>query len=119
MALLDIVGDRSGVFQIRGNGGTVSATVSPVGASQQSRGNLGTISDLVGGSALRVSRGTLAGISGLVSESFVLLTVAAVVGGLAKVWLGSWQEKAVKVWSGTQWDIKPLKVWSGTQWDLS
>lgn len=118
MAFLDIVSDRSGVFQIRGNVGTVAAAVSPENASRQARGNIGTLQDIAAEEgALKVLRGTLAGVAGVVSSAFVLLTRPG--GGLVKVWGGAWTEKPVKVWMGSSWEAKPLKVWSGTQWDLS
>ena len=37
-------------------------------------------------------------------------------GGRVGVWLGSWQQKPVKVWTGSAWVEKPVKVWSGSAW---
>ncbi len=37
--------------------------------------------------------------------------------GYIKVYLsGTWEQKPVKYWDGSQWTIKPVKHWNGSQW---
>lgn len=42
-------------------------------------------------------------------------TVVATSQGIM-VFLGTWQKKPLKVWTGSAWVEKPVKRWTGTVW---
>ena len=101
MALLDIVNGDDGFFVVRGNSGTIADITSVDQVS-------------------KVNRGTLAGVTGLVADDFLILTTTSQTGPILNVWSGSaWVQKTAKVWSGSAWVQRKLKVWTGTSWDAT
>lgn len=120
MALLDIVADRAGVRQSRGGAGTVADIATDNAGMVVARAGGGTVSGIVGTYAVKLSRGDVGTLLGVLSADLALLTQPSAVGsGLLKVWEGLWLSRAAKVWNGAGWVAKPIKVWDGAVWKMA
>ena len=100
MALLDIVNGDDGFLILRGSSGTIADITSVDQVS-------------------KINRGSLAGVAGLVSDDFVILTTAVPVQTSLslKVWNGSaWVQRSARMWNGSAWVQGKMKCWDGLAW---
>lgn len=88
--------------------GSSSSTTATQGALISYKPGTGTSPVVSGSAGVLTARRSGAGTVAVVSTA-AGSAVVAITGYAAKVYLGTWETKPLKVWNGTVWEIKPIK----------